>query len=183
MFVDRQRMLQILLAPIRDYQCRSRGFADRTKGEPSQEQVLRAAMAYVKSGLSLIPIRADGSKMPEFGFLPRRWCPAENRFKRTWLPFRERKPSKKRLRRWFAGQWAIYDYGMAVLTGAISGNLEVLDLDNWGVVEPWQRLVEVRRKYGLEGSQVVLGHSTANVTQIYAERDFELAKQIMSEIG
>ncbi len=42
---------------------------------------------------------------------------------------------------------------------------------------------EVRKKYGLEGSQVVLGHSTANVIQIYAERDFELAKQIMSEIG
>lgn len=42
---------------------------------------------------------------------------------------------------------------------------------------------EVRRKYGLEGSQVVLGHSTANITQIYAERDFELAKHIMMEIG
>jgi site-specific recombinase XerC len=41
----------------------------------------------------------------------------------------------------------------------------------------------VRKKYGLESSQVVLGHSSANVTQIYAERDFELAKQIMSEIG
>ena len=45
------------------------------------------------------------------------------------------------------------------------------------------RATEIRKKYGLEGSQVVLGHSTANVTQIYAERDFELAKQIMSEIG
>jgi integrase len=42
---------------------------------------------------------------------------------------------------------------------------------------------EVRKKYGLEGSQVVLGHSTANVTQVYAERNFELAKQIMSEMG
>jgi integrase len=42
---------------------------------------------------------------------------------------------------------------------------------------------EVRSKYGLEGSQVVLGHSTANITQVYAERDFEFAKQIMKEIG
>jgi len=45
------------------------------------------------------------------------------------------------------------------------------------------RATEIRKKYGLEGSQVVLGHSTANVTQIYAERDLELAKQIMREIG
>jgi hypothetical protein len=47
----------------------------------------------------------------------------------------------------------------------------------------WYRLRRKGQKYGLEGSQVVLGHSSANVTQIYAERDFELAKQIMSEVG
>lgn len=45
------------------------------------------------------------------------------------------------------------------------------------------RATEVRRRYGLEGSQVVLGHADANVTQIYAERDFNLAAQIMREIG
>ncbi len=32
---------------------------------------------------------------------------------------------------------------------------------------------EIRKHHGLETSQVVLGHSTANVTQIYAERDLE----------
>ena len=38
---------------------------------------------------------------------------------------------------------------------------------------------EVRRNYGLEAVQVVLGHATANVTQIYAERDLNLAARIM----
>ena len=41
----------------------------------------------------------------------------------------------------------------------------------------------IRKRYGLEASQVVLGHSKADVTQIYAERDFELARRIMREIG
>jgi integrase len=42
---------------------------------------------------------------------------------------------------------------------------------------------EIRRRYGLEGSQVVLGHATARVTEIYAERDFELAARIAKEVG
>lgn len=32
---------------------------------------------------------------------------------------------------------------------------------------------EIRKEHGLETSQIVLGHSSADVTQIYAERDME----------
>ena len=42
---------------------------------------------------------------------------------------------------------------------------------------------EIRRGYGIEGSQVVLGHANAKTTEIYAERDFELARRIMQAIG
>lgn len=42
---------------------------------------------------------------------------------------------------------------------------------------------EIRAKYGLEGAQVVLGHSKANTTEIYAERDLRLAVQIAKEVG
>jgi site-specific recombinase XerD len=42
---------------------------------------------------------------------------------------------------------------------------------------------EVRRQYGLEAAQVVLGHAYADVTQVYAERDQALAAQIMQKIG
>lgn len=42
---------------------------------------------------------------------------------------------------------------------------------------------EVRQRYGLECAQVVLGHATANVTEIYAERDLNLARRIAAEIG
>jgi integrase len=42
---------------------------------------------------------------------------------------------------------------------------------------------EIRRAYGLEAAQVVLGHSDAHVTEIYAERDLNLAKQVAAKIG
>jgi integrase len=42
---------------------------------------------------------------------------------------------------------------------------------------------EIRKQFGLEAAQVALGHSQANVTQIYAERDMEKAAEIMRRIG
>ena len=41
----------------------------------------------------------------------------------------------------------------------------------------------IRKQYGLEAAQVTLGHARADVTQVYAERDFNLAKRIMREVG
>lgn len=41
----------------------------------------------------------------------------------------------------------------------------------------------IRARYGLETAQTVLGHSRADVTQIYAERDLEKARAAMAEIG
>jgi integrase len=41
----------------------------------------------------------------------------------------------------------------------------------------------IRSKYGLEAAQTVLGHSKADVTQIYAERDLAKAHEVMAEIG
>ena len=41
----------------------------------------------------------------------------------------------------------------------------------------------VRRLFGLEAAQCVLGHEKADVTQLYAERNLTLASRIASEIG
>lgn len=45
------------------------------------------------------------------------------------------------------------------------------------------RATEVRAKYGLEAAQVILGHATADITQIYAERDEKLAIRVAAESG
>lgn len=42
---------------------------------------------------------------------------------------------------------------------------------------------EIRAKFDLEAAQVVLGHSKADVTQIYAERDLKKALEVVREIG
>lgn len=41
----------------------------------------------------------------------------------------------------------------------------------------------VRARFGLEASQVALGHATANVTEIYAQRNQRLAADLARQIG
>ena len=40
-----------------------------------------------------------------------------------------------------------------------------------------------RRAAGLEGAQVLLGHTRADVTQVYAARDADLARRVAAEVG
>jgi integrase len=42
---------------------------------------------------------------------------------------------------------------------------------------------EIRKQYGLEAAQTVLGHSKADVTEVYAERDYALAARVAKEVG
>jgi len=41
----------------------------------------------------------------------------------------------------------------------------------------------LRKHYGLEAAQVILGHSTMDTTEMYAEQDAETAMKIMAEVG
>ncbi|MDB5311932.1 MAG: hypothetical protein JWO38_6134 [Gemmataceae bacterium] len=41
----------------------------------------------------------------------------------------------------------------------------------------------VRKEHGLEAAQVLLGHAKADVTQVYAERDLDLAVSVAAKIG
>lgn len=42
---------------------------------------------------------------------------------------------------------------------------------------------DIRRQFGLEAAQVTLGHSKADTTQIYAERDAGLAREVAKQLG
>ncbi|MEQ8211047.1 MAG: site-specific integrase [Lacipirellulaceae bacterium] len=42
---------------------------------------------------------------------------------------------------------------------------------------------EIRREFGLEAAQVILGHSSADVTQVYAERDLAKGIEVVRKIG
>jgi integrase len=41
----------------------------------------------------------------------------------------------------------------------------------------------LREQYGLEAAQVILGHKTLSVTEIYAEKNVAAAQRIMGEVG
>jgi len=42
---------------------------------------------------------------------------------------------------------------------------------------------EIRKRFGLEAAQVTLGHASADITQVYAERDNTLAIRVAREVG
>ena len=41
----------------------------------------------------------------------------------------------------------------------------------------------LRKQFGIEAARVVLGHSSAGVTEIYAEQDLSKAAEIMGRVG
>jgi len=108
---------------------------------PTPQQVHAAATAYLAAGLSLIPISTGGTKQPATNLLPRQWSEQRQRDCRTWKVLQERRPTKSELKAWFLND-SSDACGLAVVAGAVSGNLEILDLDSCDVVEPWRQAVE-----------------------------------------
>ena|ERR1019366_1345698 len=110
--------------------------------DPTSEEIYQAAKAYVASGLSLIPIRADGTKSPSFELLPKVWCEETGRNRRPWSGYKECRPTEEEILAWFGEGDDNTRHGMAIIGGAISGGLEIIDCDNWEVAECWSELVE-----------------------------------------
>jgi len=81
---------------------------------------LEYALTYLDAGLSVVPIRTDGTKAP-----PDKWKVYQSR---------QATPSEVR-------GWAAKGYGLAVVGGAVSGNLELIDFETVAVFEAWTGLV------------------------------------------
>ena len=69
-------------------------------------------------------------------------------------------------------------------------DLPEADIKKWQQDHRWapnqlrhSAATEIRKRFGLEAAQVVLGHSAADVTQIYAARDMEKAAEVIREVG
>ena len=86
--------------------------------------VLVAALLYLASGFSIIPIKRDGSKSPSIS---------------TWKEYQMRKPTEAEIRDWFDND---FGYGIAIIGGAVSGWLEIFDCDAPELFESWRELVE-----------------------------------------
>jgi integrase len=87
---------------------------------------------------------------------------------------RSRKPRRRPGERYTTGS-----YGRAIGRAA-----EAAGVDSWSPHRLRHSFAtEVRKSHGLEAVQVCLGHSKADVTQVYAQRDFTLAAEVASQIG
>jgi hypothetical protein len=95
------------------------------KSNDANKVAMTAALSYLHAGLSVIPIKGDGSKAP---LLP-------------WKKFQSRIASEKEVHTWYGnGHLA----GVAVLGGKASGGAEHLDFDEDAerVFPAWRDLVE-----------------------------------------
>ncbi|MCC5823400.1 MAG: AAA family ATPase [Phycisphaerales bacterium] len=90
------------------------------------ETMLRAAKAYHKAGLCVLPaVRNGNDKKPAVG----------------WTPYQSRSSTPEELNQWFGGPRVAQS--MCVLTGTVSGDLEMIDFDLGGdAFEPWRAVVE-----------------------------------------
>lgn len=85
------------------------------------ETILQTAIALLNAGVSVIPIRTNGKKSPAI---------------ETWKPFQKSLMTEEQ-----AEQNFNKNCGLAIVCGAVSGNLEVLDFDAPELFEPWKDLV------------------------------------------
>ena len=102
---------------------------------------LAAARAYLKAGLSIVPVARDGSKSPDFSRLPR--VPGEEgRFHPTWDPFKVELPNNDQIESRFQGS---NPAGIGIICGEVSAGLETLDFDAEAetIFPVWCELVEV----------------------------------------
>jgi integrase len=67
---------------------------------------------------------------------------------------------------------------------------EKSELREWQTSHRWSpnqlrhtAATEIRKRHGLEAAQVILGHSTADVTQVYAERDIAKGIEVARRLG
>ena len=100
--------------------------AGSDKPRPASNPTLDAALAYVRAGLSVVPIKRDGSKAPAAG---------------SWKQFMARLPTDAELRGWFDRP---DPPGVAVLGGVASGGLECIDFDVQAesIYPQWRELVD-----------------------------------------
>ncbi len=103
---------------------------------------------------------------------------------------RARKPKRKGRRR-PRDHYDTASYRHALTRAVAAANAERLAKDPTATpIEDWSpnqlrhaAATEIRKKFGLEAAQVVLGHTSADITQVYAERDQALAADVIRQIG
>ena len=95
----------------------------------SSTRVYQTALAALHAGISCIPILADGTKSPAV----------------KWKDYQKQRPTFHEAAHWFSRT----PYGIAFITGEVSGGLEMLDFDSYPI---YTRFAEIMQQEGLAGT-------------------------------
>ncbi len=103
---------------------------------------------------------------------------------------------KTRRKRPPADRYDKSSYRRAIARAVVLANKQIqADAEHMGIDKPaflpnWHpnqlrhsAATQIRRDFGLEAAQIILGHSKADTTEIYAQRDAKKAIKIVNEIG
>ena len=99
--------------------------------------ILATALAYLSAGLSVIPVKTDGSKAPLF---------------LGWREFSDRLPTTAELSQWFGNGRQV---GIGIPGGPASGNLIVFDFEARLPFDRWCTNLTAAERIALAGSPVV----------------------------
>jgi len=92
---------------------------------------------------------------------------------------RKRKPKRPK-----GARYSTDSYRRAIEYGFKRARKASVEIPNWFPLQlRHSRATEVRRDYGLDAAQVTLGHARADVTEIYAEKNLQMAVRIARETG
>ena len=87
-----------------------------TQLDPASQDLNNIALPWYRGGFSVIPILPDGTKRPAV----------------RWSHYMERMPTALEVDQWWGGG---SDYGVAVICGSVSGNVEMLELEAAAMTE------------------------------------------------
>ena len=80
------------------------------------DAILTTALRFAAAGISAVPVAADGSKRPGLS---------------AWKDYQNRRPTPEELMNWFSKK----QDGVGIICGAVSGNLEMLELEGRAVAK------------------------------------------------
>ncbi len=93
--------------------------------------VFTAALRFAAAGCSVVPVMADGSKRPGIG---------------SWKEYQSKMPTADELQAWFKDA-----KGVGLITGKISGNLEMMELEGRAVADGMHtQIKEMAHEMGLD---------------------------------
>jgi KaiC/GvpD/RAD55 family RecA-like ATPase len=92
--------------------------------------ILTTALQFAAQGVCVVPVATDGSKRPGIA---------------SWKEYQERRPTTDELMQWFSNA-----QGVGVICGAVSGNLEMLELEGRAVASKMHKEIkEIAENSGL----------------------------------